>query len=68
MKISQKELVCLRCCCLEFDRKCYEIECCQFHRTLNANILGLRAPNLMKFFLGDGQIVFFNRQCLAKPL
>ena len=39
-------------CCLELHRKCYEIESCEFHQTLNANILGLRDSNLIKnFFL-----------------
>jgi len=50
LEILKKELVSLRCYCLEFDRKCYEIEICEFHQTLNAHILGLRDPNLMQIF------------------
>ena len=51
----EKELlsVCCCCCCIECDRNCYEIESCEFHHTLNANILGVRDLNLIKnFFLG----------------
>ena len=36
---------------LELDRECREIESCECHQTLNANILGLGDPNLMKIFL-----------------
>ena len=50
MEIVENEFVGLRCCCLELDRKCREIESCEFHQTLNANILGLGDPNLMTFF------------------
>ena len=50
MEILEKELAGLSCCCLELDKKCREIESCEFHQTLNANILGLVDLNLMKFF------------------
>ena len=32
------------------DRKCREIEICEFHQTLNGNIFGLGDPNLVKKF------------------
>ena len=50
MEIWEKEFAGLRCCSLELDRKCREIESCEFHQTLNANILGLGDLNLIKFF------------------
>ena len=46
----KKEHVSVGCCCLEFVRKRYEIEICEFYQISNANILGLRDPNLRKFF------------------
>ena len=56
MEISEKELVGLRCCCLELDRRCHEIESCEIHQTFNVNISGLGDPNLVKTFSGDGQL------------
>ena len=51
MEILEKEFAGLRRCCLELDRKRRELKGCEFHKTLNAKILGLRDPNLMKLFL-----------------
>ena len=50
MEILEKKFAGLCCCCLELDRKCREIKSYEFHHTLNANILGLGDPSLMKFF------------------
>ena len=50
MEILEKKFAGFCCCCLELDRKYCEIESCEFHQTLNANILGLRDSNLREMF------------------
>ena len=68
MEVLEKEFAGLRCCCLELDKKCCEVESCEFHQALNANIMGLGDYNLMQIFSRDCQLVFFNYECFARPL
>ena len=50
MEILEKEFADLRCCCLELDRRCREIDSCEIHQTFNVNISGLGDPNLINIF------------------
>ena len=68
MEILENEFAGVRCCCLELDKKCREIKSCEFHQTLNAHILRLGDPNLLKFFCGDGQLASLNYECFARSL